>query len=418
MKFVGTCQMLGDKSIAHRALILSSWFQGVHTIDNFPNNKDILTTLKALKEFGLNCKLEGNVLSVDSRKFVFKQASVNCNDSGTSARLLCGYLSGVNIETNLFGSKGLSSRPMNRIVDPLNSFGRNIHSNQGLLPIHIKPSLNLQSFNYKLNIPSAQVKASLILHAMFMDGVSIISGQINTRDHLEILLKHFGYPIRITNQKIKITGIKRMIKNLAIKLPGDVSSASFIVAGAVLLKGSSIKIKNICFNKYRIGFLNKLIDMGANITFNNQKNNSGEVVADIHVKYSPYLTGITIAKDEVPFMIDEIPILCVVASYANGESIINGIEELKIKESNRVEAILFNIKKMGGEAKVRGDSLLIRPKNKLHNTTINSFNDHRIFMAFYISNLVSGGKFREELTDFSYKKSFINFFEILKQVIQ
>jgi len=418
LKFIGACQMLGDKSIAHRALILSSWFKGLHTIYNFPNNEDILTTLQALKGCGLKYKLEGNLLSIDSRKFFFKQVDINCNDSGTSARLLCGYLSGANVEANLFGSKSLSIRPMNRIVNPLNSFGRDIHSNKGLLPIHIKPSINLQNFNYELKIPSAQVKACLILHAMFMKGVSTITGQINTRDHLEILLNHFDYPISITDKKIKIEGVKRIAKNLTIKLPGDVSSASFIIAGAILIKGSSIKIKNICFNKYRIGFLNKLIDMGANIVFDNKKSISGEVVTNVHVKYSPYLIGIKIERDEVPFMIDEIPMFCIIASYANGESIINGIEELKIKESNRIEAIIFNMRKMGGEAKVRGDSLVISPKNKLHNTTISSFNDHRIFMAFYIANLVSKGKFEEDLTDFSYKKSFIDFFEILKEIIQ
>ena len=393
MKFVGTCQMFGDKSIAHRALILSSWFKGLHTIYNFSNNRDVLSTLQALEKYGLNYKLKSNTLSIDSRKFIFKEADINCNDSGTSARLLCGYLSGANVQTNIFGSKSLSIRPMNRAVKPLNAFGRDIHSNKGLLPIYIKPSLNLKAFNYDLRIPSAQVKACLILHAMFMEGVSIITGQIKTRDHLENLLTYFDYPISLTDKQIKIQGTKRIDKNLIIKLPGDVSSASFIIAGAILLKGSSIKIKNICFNKYRIGFINKLIDMGANITFDNKKSISGERVVDIYAKYSPYLNGIKVEKDEIPFMIDEIPMLCVVAAYAKGDSIINGIDELKIKESNRVEAILVNMSKMGGEVKAREDSLIISPKNKLHNTTINHFGDHRILASFEILSILINGTF-------------------------
>ena len=415
---MGACQMLGDKSIAHRALILSSWFKGVHTIYNFSNNEDVLTTLQALEGYGLNYKLESNILSVDSRKFIFKKGGINCNDSGTSARLLCGYLSGANVKTDIFGSEGLSIRPMNRVVKPLNAFGRDIQSNKGLLPLHIKPSLNLKAFDYDLSIPSAQVKACLILHAIFMDGVSTITGKIKTRDHLENLLSHFNYPMSLSDKKIKIQGSKRVNKNLIIELAGDISSASFIIVGALLLKGSAIKIKSVCFNKYRIGFINKLIDMGADITFENQKTICGEEVADISAKYSPNLVGIKIEQDEVPCMIDEVPLLCVVAAYAKGESIINGVSELKIKESNRIEAILANMKKMGGSVKVRGDSLIISPKNKLYNTTINSFNDHRIFMTFYIANLVSGQDFSEGLTDLSYKKSFVNFFDILKQVIQ
>jgi len=412
LKFIGSFKILGDKAIAHRLLIISSWFKGQHIINNFPKNEDVLTTLNSLKSYGLKYKFTNNSLCIDSVKFNFKKGTIDCNDSGTSARLLCGYLAGGNMETKIFGSKSLSERPMDRVVCPLNDFGADIQSAHGLLPLHIKPSLNFNSFEYNLKIPSAQVKACFILYAMFMKGVSTIRGLIHTRDHLENILSYFGYPITFKKNEINIQGVHRIAKNLSVELPGDISSASFIIGGAVLLKGSSITIKNVCFNKYRIGFIEALIDMGANISFKNKKDNYGERVADIIVNYSPELIGTKINSDSIPNLIDEIPILCIVASYAKGKTVINGIDELKIKESNRVEAILNNMERMGGLAKVVGNSLIITPKNKLHNTTINSFNDHRIFMAFYIANLIAGQDFNVKASEGCYKKSFIDFFDM------
>ena len=201
--------MLGDKSIAHRALILCSWFKGAHIIKNLPLNEDALTTLSALESYGLKYVLNGHNISIDSTEFKFKKADINCNDSGTSARLLCGYLAGGQAQGVIFGSKALSNRPMRRICDPLSNFGANIKSNNGFLPISIKPSQKFNTFSYNLKIPSAQIKASLILYAMFMRGESSISGLVKTRDHLENLLSYFGYPITIQDNKINIQGSDR-----------------------------------------------------------------------------------------------------------------------------------------------------------------------------------------------------------------
>ena len=417
MKFTGTINILGDKSIAHRALILCSWFKGTHIIKNLPLNEDVLTTLSALESYGLRYVLNGHNISIDSSKFKFKEADINCNDSGTSARLLCGYLAGGKAKGAIFGSKALSNRPMRRICDPLNNFGANLESINGFLPIKIKPSTRFDTFDYDLKIPSAQIKASLILYAMFMRGESTISGLVKTRDHLENLLSYFSYPITIQDNKINVKGSDRLSKNLSIELPGDISSAAFIIGGAILLKGSSVQINNICFNKYRIGFIDKLIEMGANIAIKNKRNIYGEDVADITASYSPDLVGVKITSEFLPLMIDEIPIMCVIAAYAKGETIIEGIDELRVKESDRVEAIMCNMKKMNGLVHLVGDNLVITPKNKLHNTTIRSFGDHRIFMAFYIANLVSDQDFNTKTQDSCYKKSFTNFFDILEKVI-
>ena len=417
MKFFGTFSLPGDKSIAHRALIVCSWYKGNHSIKNFPKNEDVLTTLGALKLNGLKYVFDNNSIYIDSTKFDFKESEINCNSSGTSARLLCGYLAGASIKTKIFGSDSLTMRPMRRICDPLNSFGANIKSSNGFLPIKINPSKRSDAFDYDLKIPSAQIKASLILYAMFMRGESSISGLVKTRDHLENLLSYFGYPITIQDNKINIQGSDRLSKNLSIELPGDISSAAFIIGGAILLKGSSVQINNISFNKYRIGFIDKLIEMGANITIKNKRSVYGEDIADITASYSPELVGVKISSDFLPLMIDEVPIMCVIAAYAKGETVIEGIDELRVKESDRVEAIMHNMKKMNGLTHLIEDKLVITPKNKLYNTTINSFGDHRIFMAFYIANLVSGQDFSRKSQDSCYKKSFTNFFDILDKVV-
>jgi len=416
LKFLGTFSLPGDKSIAHRALIVCSWYKGNHSIKNFPKNEDVLTTLEALKLNGLKYVFDNNSIHIDSTKFDFKESEINCNSSGTSARLLCGYLAGASIKTKIFGSDSLTMRPMDRICNPLNEFGAKIKSSNGFLPIHINYSSNRKSFKYDLKIPSAQIKASLIFYAMFMNGRSSITGSIYTRDHLEKLLRYVNYPIKQKESAIHIKGCDRISKNLNLELCGDISSASFMIAGAVLLKDSAIKIKKVCFNNYRLGFFDKLIAMGANISFSNERYICGERVADIEAKYSPNLKGIKITLNDVPSIIDEIPILSIVALYTKGITVIEGVNELKIKESNRVEAIIHNAIKMGGSIKYKDNSLQINPKNKLYNATIDTFNDHRIFMTFFIANLVAGNKLNFNLKDNSYKKSFIEFFDILKEI--
>jgi len=360
-----------------------------------------------------------NILKINSTNMQFKNLKINCNDSGTTARLMCGYLSGLNINCNIQGSDSLSKRPMSRIVDPLKSFGIDIDCKDGLLPIQMNKRDNgiNSTFNYKLKLPSAQIKSALIFHALSIEGSSIIEGGIKTRDHLEILLSYLNYPIKINNNKITIKGNYKISNNLNIKLPGDISSASFLIAGAVLLKDSRLIIRNIGINQYRMGFINKLIEMGAKIKLINKHIEYGELVADIKVKYSNNLKGVTITDSEVPSIIDEIPILCVVAAFAKGNTNIKGIKELKYKESNRIEAIIENFRNMNGEIKCNENNLLIKPKNKMYNTSIKSFGDHRIFMSFYIANLVLGAFYSDTLPDTCYAKSFTKFIDLMKEIV-
>ena len=408
----------GDKSIAHRALILASFIKGVHKINNLPKNEDVLITLDILSRHGLEYKFSNNSTMINSNNMLFKDATIACNDSGTTARLLIGYLAGLNVNATIKGSLSLSKRPMRRIVNPLKDFGVNIKSKNFKLPIKLNKSNNLKPFNFRLEIPSAQVKSALILYAMCINGKSILSGKIQTRDHLELLLADLDYPISIDSDKIQIIGNANISKQIDIKIPGDISSASFIICASLLTQGSYVRINNVCINKYRIGFLNSAVKMGAKINILNNRLVYGEAVGDIDIHYSKDLKGIEIDSIEIVNMIDEIPILSVLACYAEGNTIINGIEELKVKESNRVLAIIENIQSMGGDAELINDSLIIKGKKTLYNTTIRSFNDHRIFMSFYIANRIIGENIDYDISDTSYNKSFPNFKSVIERVLR
>ena len=408
----------GDKSIAHRALILASFIKGVHKINNLPKNEDVLITLDILSRYGLEYKFSNNSTMINSNNMLFKDTTIACNNSGTTARLLIGYLAGLNVNTTIKGSLSLSRRPMRRIVNPLKDFGVNIESNNFQLPIKLNKSSNLKPFNFRLEIPSAQVKSALILYAMCINGKSILSGKIQTRDHLELLLADLDYPISIDSDKIQIIGNANISKQIDIKIPGDISSASFIICASLLTEGSYVRIKNVCINKYRIGFLNSAVKMGAKINILNNRLVCGEAVGDIDIHYSKDLKGIEVDSVEIINMIDEIPILSVLACYAEGNTIINGVKELKVKESNRVLAIIENIQSMGGDAELINDSLVIKGKKTLYNTTIRSFNDHRIFMSFYIANRIIGENVDYDISDASYNKSFPEFKSVIERVLR
>ena len=408
----------GDKSIAHRVIIISSFISGVHKIRNMPKNDDVLITLNILSKYGLKVTYDKDLLSLDSSNMLFNDCSIDCGDSGTTARLLIGYLTGLNLSTTVSGSAALSKRPMDRIINPLRNFGANIQVGENQLPAILNKSKQLNAFDFELVIPSAQIKSALILYAISLNGKSIIRGKIKTRDHLELLLSYLQYPISIKKDRIEVYGGFKIKKYMDFKIPGDVSSAAFVIAAAILTQHSNIIIKDICINKYRIGFLRAIIKMGAKIQILNKKNIYGEEVGDISVQYSQNLCSIRINQAQVVDIIDEIPILSVIACFASGTTIIEGIEELKIKESNRVLAIIDNINSMGGEAKQDNNNLIIKGKKRLYNTYIKSFNDHRIFMSFYIANRLINKNLDTNFNDLSYKKSFPEFLSIIDKVFK
>lgn len=416
--FKGSLILHGDKSISHRLLMLSALIRSRHILINLPKNDDVIATINSLKTFGLIHICEKNKDIFDTTNFMFKDANIDCNESGTTARLMCGFLSGTGYNFTITGSKSLLTRPMDRVVKPLAQLGVNITSTNGKLPVNIKHgSQNFSDINYTINIASAQVKSAIILYAINSKRQCTINGKIQSRDHTERLLNSLSENVSFNKNKIVITSNASINhKTFNTKIPGDISSASFLLAGAILMKDSNIIINDIVINDYRIGFIKALKVMGANIILSKKETRLGEDIGNISAIYSQNLKGITIEPDQVSSIIDEIPILCVVAAFAKTRTVIKGVDELRYKESNRVKAIIDNFKSIKGLARVENDNLIIEPNKKLHNTTIISFNDHRIYMAFYIFNLVLGNKIENEKSKKICDKSFPNFFSKINEI--
>ena len=386
----GTICIPGDKSISHRSIIIPSISSGICEISNILKSDDVLRTINAFKEMGVEIKEESNKIIIsgkglDSLKKPNKELYLG--NSGTSARLLTGLLSAQSFDSVLTGDKSLSSRPMKRITDPLEEMGAKIETQDGKLPLYIKGAM-LKNTKVQIKIPSAQIKSGLILAALNTEGNSYINEQHITRDHTEIMLKTFGADIETkkfgTYSEIRINGRKNLTpKN--IDVPADLSSSAFFIVAALINKNSNITLKNININPTRNGLLIALEKMGANIKISNQKTIAGEIVADINVKYS-VLHGCELDKEMAKLMIDEYPILSVAASQANSPSYFRGLGELRVKESDRLELINHNLNMCGCFSEIIEDDLFINPtKNKeIINPEIRTNYDHRIAMSFAV----------------------------------
>ena len=296
------------------------------------------STINSLKTFGLIHICEKNKDIFDTTNFMFKDANIDCNESGTTARLMCGFLSGTGYNFTITGSKSLLTRPMDRVVKPLAQLGVNITSTNGKLPVNIKHgSQNFSDINYTINIASAQVKSAIILYAINSKRQCTINGKIQSRDHTERLLNSLSANVSFNKIKIVITSNASINhKTFNTKIPGDISSASFLLAGAILMKDSNIIINDIVINDYRIGLIKALKVMGANIILSKKETRLGEDIGNISAIYSQNLKGITIEPDQVSSIIDEIPILCVVAAFAKTRTVIKGVDELRYKEITKL----------------------------------------------------------------------------------
>ena len=386
----GSIKIPGDKSISHRSIIIPSIANGICEISNILKSDDVLSTINAFKEMGVeiteeNKKIIINGKGLESLKKPNKE--IYLGNSGTSARLLTGLLSSQKFESVLTGDKSLSSRPMKRITNPLSEMGADIITQDGKLPLHIKGKV-LNNCKIKIDIPSAQIKSGLILAALNTEGTSYINEQHITRDHTEIMLKTFGADIetkKIGNSSEIIINGKKKLTPKNIDVPADLSSSSFFIVAALINKNSNITLENININPTRSGLLIALERMGANIKIFNKKNKAGEIVADINVKSSK-LNGCELDEQIAKLMIDEFPILSIAASQANSPSYFKGLDELRIKESDRLELIDNNLKRCGCYSKIKNNDLFIDPtKNEqIINSEIRTDFDHRIAMSFAV----------------------------------
>ena len=385
----------GDKSISQRILIIGSLLNCDMQLDGFLNAEDPISTMEALNEIGASISIRQNYVFLNKREAPFKNPvnDLNLGNSGTGSRLLLGLISGLGIRCNLTGDKSLSKRPMNRIVEPLKKMGAEIKSNDGKLPIITLGSNITNNFEYKMPIASAQVKSSLLLAALASkNNIKIIESK-NTRDHTERMIEFFGGGISYgdcLNQGVISLNNCELSSKKSYNIPGDFSSAAFVIVASIISKNSEVLIKNVGLNKTRNGLLKILLLMGADIKIKNKRLNSNEEVGDILVK-SSNLKGIDVPEEIIPNIIDEIPILSIAASFAKGETTITNAAELRVKESDRLNGISEGLKKLQIVHQTFEDGISIKGTSKkiYSDSPIESFGDHRIAMSFLISGIRS-----------------------------
>lgn len=393
----GTINIPGDKSISHRAVMFAALAEGKSTIKNCLLSEDVLSTINCFRQLGIVIEIDGDTVTVFGKGLNGLQkpeSELNAGNSGTTARLLSGILAMQQFESVIIGDASLSKRPMERIVAPLKIFGCNvIASGKNTLPLHFIPSKDLKPITYKLPVASAQVKSSVLLAGLYLEGITKVIEPVQTRNHTENLLR-----LRVDENAIGKTisvSKKNYPKPQDYFVPSDISTASFFIVLALLIPNSHLILKNILLNDTRNAVLLLLQKMGASIEIENVKMSLGEKYGDIVVRSSK-LHNIDFNKEIIPNIIDEIPILSIAGYFAAGEFIIRNAEELRKKESDRISSICRNFELLGANVKEFHDGFSITRQIEKDNLTFNSFGDHRIAMAFSIlsSLLKSGGEIK------------------------
>ena len=409
----GKVAIIGDKSISHRAILFSALAEGTSNIQNLLISEDTKATLKIIEQLGVDIKLNDKVLIVGKGLDGLKKPKkdLNARNSGTTARLLIGLLSKQNFSSTLTGNPQLNKRPMNRITDLLIENGASINIKNSFLPIKFNSSEYSFHFQNTL-VPSAQVKSALIIASLYHKEPTLIEETVATRDHTERMLIAMGANILRLGNTITVSPTSKL-QPLNISIPGDISSGAFLIALG-LLNGKEIILENMLINERRLGFVKILKRMGANIEITNINEENNEVIGDIKVKKSN-LTGTTVNKDEIADFIDEIPIFTFLASQATGTTKLIGAEELRVKESDRLDVMKDFILELGGEIKVFDDGFEIKGIQKLKNGFIKTFEDHRIAMTAIIANVALRKKIVPDNKE-CIKDSYPSFFEDLKKV--
>ena len=403
----------GDKSITHRAIMLGSLSNGRLDIKNSLLSEDCKRTIDAFIKLGVDITIDDTTISIYGKGLNALKppcSIIDAGNSGTLARLISGVLAVQNFDSSISGDSSLVKRPMKRIIDPLTIAGANISSNNNLMPLSFKQSGKLKVINYTCLIPSAQIKSCLILASLFLDGTSIINETIKTRDHTERMLQFLDYPISIDDKIISINGNGTIVAK-DIRIPSDISSASFLIVGALIAPNSNIILKSIGINPLRTGIIDVLIKMGADIKMVNHTNIGNEPVADIIVR-SSILNPVNLSGDIISRLIDELPILFIACACCEGISVIKDIEELRHKESDRIKSMEEGLTNLGIKVESTTNSIKISG-GSFKGGIVNSNSDHRVAMSFLIAGLVSLKPITIIDTD-NINTSFPNFVDILR----
>ena len=413
MNLTGEIFFPGDKSISHRSLMFAALCNGKSKISNLSTGKDVQSTKNCLIDCGIKIYNEKSSYIVEGGKFINPKKELDCGNSGTTVRLLAGLLSGQNINATFVGDESLSNRPMKRIIEPLKLMGLNCSSKNFTLPLKIKSS-KLNGINYKSQIASAQVKSAVLLAALGSNKPTSFIEPVLSRNHTEIMLKALGVPINTEKLKTTISKIPKKLKPFNFNIPGDPSSAAFFAGAASMVKNSNLVLKNISGNDTRLGIFSILKQMGVTVLKSNKKNILGEKIIDITIK-NKRLNGIKINENQIPSIIDEIPIIAIIASQAKGQTKITGAKELRYKESDRISSIVLNLKKMGADITELEDGMIINGPKKLKGTFIKTYHDHRIAMAFKIASIIADGENQLDSID-CVDISYPEFFETLTKI--
>lgn len=413
---IGEITIPADKSISHRAIMFSSIAKGHCTIKNFSSGADCHSTLNIFKQLGVNISfIDEKTLIIDSDgKLRAPQVPLDAGNSGTTTRLVSGILSGQDFESVIIGDESLSKRPMKRIIEPLTLMGAKIKSVDGHAPLTIIGQ-KLHGINYNSKLSSAQVKSCILLAGLNADGITTYSEPYLSRNHTELLLEYLGADIKKQNNTTSISKSKLTARDISIV--GDISSAAFFIVAGLIIPKSDFIIRNAGINPTRAGIIEIVKRMNGHIELLNQHIESGELVADIHIQYCDNLKSCIIEGKDIPRLIDELPIIAVLASQAEGQTIVKNAEDLRNKEADRIKCLVSELSKIGINITETNDGFIIDGKSDiLGNAELESFHDHRLAMSFFVAGLISDKEIA--INDFEWTKiSFPEFEMLFEQLI-
>lgn len=384
----GTLTIPADKSMSHRAIIFPSLAKGKSIIRSFSTGQDPHSTLNIFKNLGVNIELiDDTTVEINSTgKLSAPNIDLDCGNSGTTMRLLTGVLASRDFKSTLVGDESLSKRPMKRVIEPLTQMGAQITSNNHKAPLNIVGQ-KLHSINFQSKIASAQVKSCILLAGLNTEGTTTVTEPFISRNHTEILLKHMGAKISTKGTIVSIE--KSELQPVEINIFGDISSAAYFIVAGLIVPNSEIILKNVGLNPTRTGILEVVKKMGGNIEILDEHETCGELVGDIKVKYSPELKGCEISGEFIPKLIDEIPIIAVLATQAEGQTTISDAQDLRNKESDRITAVVTELKKLGADIEEKPDGMIICGKTDLlGDCEIETYHDHRLAMSLYVAGLI------------------------------
>ena len=388
----GEISVPGDKSISHRAVMFGAISEGTTEVTNFLQGADCLSTISCFRSMGIEIENTPERILVHGKGLhglSAPSAVLDCGNSGTTTRLISGILAGQNFSSTLTGDASIQKRPMGRIINPLTQMGASIRSipENGCAPLAINGH-PLHAISYLSPVASAQVKSCVLLAGLYADGKTSVTEPALSRNHTELMLKFFGADVASEGLTASVLPDPDLHGNL-VRVPGDISSAAYFIAAALIVPGSEVLLKNVGINPTRDGMLRVCRAMGADITLLNEQNSGGEPVADLLVRYTPSLSGTVIEGELIPTLIDEIPIIAVLAATANGTTVIRNAEELKVKESNRLDIMVNELTAMGVSLEGTDDGMIIEGGKPFHGAQIDSRLDHRIAMSFAIASLAA-----------------------------